>query len=167
MVLFLLALALNIAFFSRLEFAPGINWVYLPAGVRLLSTLLFAEDGALGLLLVSWGVSFFIFFPDDPLRAFVGGILAAVAPYGVYVFARWRWGLGASLAALTPLRLLVLALAYSVASPLLHHLWFALHGEHDLVRGFLAMFVGDLNGTLLVLYGAKLVLHLLPTHSRR
>lgn len=159
MVLFLAALAVNHLLFARLEFAPGINWVYLPAGVRLLCTLLFAEAGAVGLLLVSWWVSFVYFFPNDTMRAFMGGILATVAPYGVYRVARFQFGLQASLANLSTGRLLACAVAFSLASPLLHHLWFAFHdGRTDLLDGFVAMVVGDLLGTLLVLYFAKWVL---------
>lgn len=158
-ILFLATLAINHLLFAKLEFAPGISWVYLPAGVRLLCTLLFAEAGALGLLLVSWYVSFAFFFPDDHVRAFAGGILATLAPYGVYRAARWRFGLEASLANLSTQRLLACAVAFSLASPLLHHIWFALYeGRTDLLNGFVAMAVGDLFGTLLVLYFAKWVL---------
>lgn len=164
-VLFLAMLALNEWLFKELEFLPGINWVYLPAGMRLLCTLLFAEAGAVGLLIASWAVSFLYFFPDDFDRAFWGGIVATIAPYGVYVAARRWWGLGASLATLTPRRLLALCLAYSVASPLLHHLYFWLQGGHDLVRGFLVMFVGDLNGTLIVIYAMKATLALVPRRA--
>ena len=53
MLLFVSMLALNEWLFTQFEFARGINWIYLPAGVRLLCTLLFAEAGAIGLLLVS------------------------------------------------------------------------------------------------------------------
>ena len=164
--LFLAMLWVNDWLFRRLEFAPGINWVYLPAGMRLLCTLLFAEAGAVGLLLVSWFVSFVYFFPNDPARAFVGGILATLAPWLVYRGARHVYGFQGSLGTLTPGRLLVLALVYSVASPLLHHLWFALRGQGDLLQGFFAMFVGDLAGTLIVLYGIKGLLALLPARSR-
>lgn len=166
MALFLAMLWVNEQLFRWLEFAPGINWIYLPAGARLLCTLLFAEAGAVGLLLVSWLVSFVLFFPDDPERAFVGGILAALAPWLVYRGASRAWGFQASLGNLTPGRLLVLALAYSVASPLLHHLWFAWRGQDNLLQGFLAMFAGDLAGTLIVLYGIKallVLLHPLPS----
>ena len=166
MALFLAMLWLNDWLFRRLEFAPGINWVYLPAGMRLLCTLLFAEAGAVGLLLVSWFVSFVFFFPDDPARAFVGGILATLAPWLVYRGARRVYGFEGSLRNLTPGRLLVLALVYSVASPLFHHLWFALRGQDDLLRGFVAMFVGDLVGTLIVLYGIKGLLALVPQRAR-
>ena len=161
-VAFLLTLALNHWLFARLEFVPGINWVYLPAGVRLLATLLFAEAGAVGLLIVSWAVSFWIFFPNDFERAFMGGILASLAPYLVYRGARRYHYLDAGLVGLTAGKLLVLSLVYAIASPLLHHLWFAWRGQDDVVRGFLVMFIGDLSGTLIVLYAIKgmaLLLH--------
>lgn len=166
-VLFLGMLWLNEWLFRRFEYAPGINWVYLPAGMRLLCTLLFAEAGAIGLLLVSWYVSFVFFFPHDPERAFMGGIIAALAPWLVYRGASHFWGFAGSLRNLTPGRLLVLAVAYSVASPLLHHLYFAARGQQDLLPGFLAMVVGDLNGTLIVLYGMKGLLALLPRGATR
>lgn len=158
-LLFLLALAINELLFTRLEFAPGINWIYLPAGVRLLCTLLFAEAGAIGLLLVSWGVCFLYFFPDDPVRSFMGGILASASPYLVYLGMRKYFGLQAALTNLTPARLLLCALAFSLASPLLHHLWFALYeGKTDLVHSFAVMATGDFCGTVTVLYAAKFLL---------
>jgi hypothetical protein len=160
-VIFVGALALNELIFKALEFGPGINWIYLPAGVRLLALLLFAEAGAVGILLASWIVCFFWLFPDDYLRSFAGGILAAAAPYLCYRGAQAWFGIKPSLANLTPRRLLLCALAYSIASPLLHHIWFALHGDQvDLVRGFAVMFAGDLAGTLIVLYTAKATLSL-------
>src|SRR5690606_22842359 len=93
MVLFVAMLALNEWLWTPLEFVRGINWIYLPAGVRLLSTLLFAEAGALGLLLVSWLVSYFYFFPEDLSRSTAGAILATLAPYSVYRAAQSAYGL--------------------------------------------------------------------------
>jgi hypothetical protein len=165
-VLFLATLWLNDWLFHRFEFARGINYVYLPAGMRLLCTLLFAENGAWGLLFASWLVDFLYFFPDDFERAFVGGILATVAPYLVYRLARRFWGLDSLLHNLTPRRLLVLALAYSIANPLLLHLWLALRGQHDLLRGFAAMAFGDLTGTLILLYVLKGLLALVPRRAQ-
>ncbi len=163
-ILFVLMLILNEWLFTRLEFARGINWIYLPAGIRLLSTLLFGGAGAIGLLIVSWLVSFFYFFPDDFIRSFMGGILATLAPYLVYRFAERTYGFDASLANLTPKRLLVLIVAYAIASPLLHHIWFVLHGETEHVfSGFFVMVAGDLMGALIVIYTMKLVLALLPS----
>jgi len=164
-VLFSAMLAVNEWLFRWLEFAPGINYLYLPAGMRLLCTLLFAEAGAVGLLLVSWAVSFVIFFPGQFERPFIGGIIAAAAPYLVYRLSRILYGLQASLANLTPLRLMVLVVAYSVASPLLHHLYFAFNGQDALLQGFVAMFIGDFLGTLIVIYGIKGLLSLAPRRT--
>lgn len=157
-ILFCVALFLNEVLFTRLEFGPGINWIYLPAGMRLLCILLFAEAGAVGLLLVSWGACFLYFFPDNVPRSFFGGIVAAAAPYLVYRAAGWLTGARTSLADLTPARLLVYAVTFSIASPLLHHVWFALSGQDNVLSGFVAMVAGDLAGTLIVLYSAKALL---------
>jgi len=165
-VMFCVALAINHWLFARLEFAAGINWIYLPAGVRLLATLLFAEAGAVGLLLVSWPVDFLWFFPDDPQRAFVGGIIAAAVPYALYLVARRIYGLQASLANLTPRRLLLLAVAYAVAGPLLQNLYLAARGQQHVLAGFVAMATGDLAGTLIVMYGCRAVLHAIAPRSR-
>lgn len=156
MVLFGVMLALNEWLFKPFEVNAGINWVYLPAGVRLLATLLFGASGAVGLLLVSWIATFGLFFPDDAERAFVGGVLSSAAPYGVYLMARYRYGLQASLANLTPARLMACIAAYAVASPALHHAWFLLRGDAgDHLHGFVAMCVGDFVGSLIVIYTMK------------
>ncbi len=57
----------------------------------------------------------------------------------------------------------MLAVAYSVANPLLHHLWFALTGATGhFSESLFSMFVGDLAGTLIMLYAMKGLLALLP-----
>jgi len=165
-VFFVLAMALNEWLFQHLEFVPGINWIYLPAGVRLLCTLLFGAAGAAGLLIASLLVNAFYLFPDDPARAVIGAILASAAPYLVYRLARHAFGLRTSLTNLTPARLLAFVLAYAVTNPLLHHIWFALRGNRAaLAHGFLAMFVGDLSGTLIVIYAMKALLRLWPARA--
>lgn len=167
MIAFVLMLMVNEWLFSTLEFARGINWIYLPAGMRLLCTLLFAEAGAVGLLLVSWLVCFFYFFPDDVSRSFMGGILAAAAPYLAYRIAQQAFGLRTSLSNLSSKRLFALIVFYSVASPVLHHIWFAIHGEtDDFVRSFCIMFIGDLNGTVIVVYAMKMILSCFPSSTR-
>ena len=157
-ILFLATILLNEILFTHLEFAPGINFIYLPAGVRLLSVLLFAEAGAFGLLLASWYICFFHFFPDEPLRSFAGGILWSLAPYLAYR-ALLASGIGASLRGMSGQRLFCFVLLFSVMSPAMHHAWFALMGGQDLWHGFVVMFAGDLAGTLIVLYGARLALN--------
>jgi hypothetical protein len=162
-VLFIFSLWANETIFTHSQFVRGVNWIYLPAGIRLLSTLLLGADGAIGLLIASWIVNFVYYFPNDVVRSLAGGIIATAAPYAVYRLARERWGLQASLVNLTPARLLILVVAYSIASPLLHHVWFVLRGDtQNIAERFVAMVVGDLAGTLIVIYTLKSLLALLP-----
>jgi hypothetical protein len=146
---------LNELFFRRAEFLQGIGWIYLPAGTRLLCTLLFGGAGAVGLLISGWTACYWYYFPGDALRATTGTFAGAIGPYLVYLVARREYGLKASLTNLTPKRLLLCAAACSVASPTLHHIWFALHGDGHLLPGFMVMCIGDFAGTLVVLYTAK------------
>jgi len=151
-------MVLNELFFRSTEFLAGIGWIYLPAGTRLLCTLLFGRAGMLGLLISGWLACYWYYFPGDAIRGTTGALAGAVGPYLVYMIARREYGLRAALTNLTPARLLACAVGCSVASPLLHHLWFSVHGDGNLLPGFLVMCVGDLAGTLIVLYTAKAVL---------
>jgi hypothetical protein len=154
--------------FPNVEFMRGVGWIYLPAGARLLCPLLLGLPGAVGGLLGSWCECFFHLYPDDPVRSFAGGISSALAPYLVYLFALRVLGMQASLTNLTSRRLLLLVPLFGFASPLLHHLWFWVHGDPvDLARGFAVMAAGDMLGALVVLYALKGMLGLLPTPAPR
>jgi hypothetical protein len=162
-IAFVVSLWINQLVFTDTSFVRGINWIYLPSGVRLLSTLLVGADGFIGLLVAGLLVDFLYWFPHDPVRAIAGAIFGSLAPYLVYRLALERYNLRASLTNLTPKRLLILAVAYSIANPLLHHIWFALQGDtHNFVESFVMMFAGDLSGALIMLYIVKGILALLP-----
>ena len=166
-VFFLAMLAINEWVFSQSEFVRGINWVFLPAGARLLCILLFGGAGALGVLVASWIASFYYFFPDDFIRAFAGGVLGTAAPYTVYLIARQVFGLRLSLANLTTRHLLICIVGYAAASATLHHVWFALQGNmNEFFQGLAVMFVGDLIGTLIVIYVLKAMLGWLMPRRR-
>ncbi len=147
--------------FGSFEYTRGINWIHLPSGIALLAPLLFTEAGAVGLLLFSL-VAGHLLFPDDPVRGYVGAILVTAAAHGTYRLGRFVFGLDATLSNLTPARLIGLCVVYAMAGPLLHHLWFALQGQDHLARGFVVMFTGNLTGSLLVIYAAKLLLYIFP-----
>ncbi|MDB5839509.1 MAG: hypothetical protein JWQ23_1461 [Herminiimonas sp.] len=161
-LIFLLSFLANQWLFTSSEFIRGINWIYLPAGIRLLCTLLFGAAGAIGVMITSWITCFFYFFPDDPVRSFIGGIISAAAPYLTYRLAQYAFGLRASLTNLTTGRLLFLILLYSLASPSLHHLWFLARNDDVSAAGYCVMVIGDLLGSLMVVYTMKMLLSFLP-----
>jgi hypothetical protein len=166
--LYLATIFANQRLFPHSEFMPGANWVYLPAGMRLLCTLLFAEAGAIGMLIASWLSCFVLYYPDDPVHSLSYGTIAGVVPYLIYLFAKRVLGLRTSLSNLTPARLLFLIALYAIAGPALHELWFALHGDgSDAAERFEVTVVGDLTGSLIVIYAIKLVLWLAPGATAR
>jgi hypothetical protein len=68
-----------------------------------------------------------------------------------------KLGLNTSLSNLTAGKLLLLILLYSFASPALRQTWIALSGDTEkLGERFLVMFIGDLSGTLILIYTLKL-----------
>lgn len=150
---------LNGWLFHALELHAGANWIFLPAGLRLLCTLLFAGEGALGLLLASLLIVIqHLGGSMDWLTGLVAAFISSGAPYLVYRLAQ-RAGMPATLENLTAGRLSLLALAYAFANASLHSLWFALRGQFpDMLQGFVAMFTGDLIGTLIVVYSMKIAL---------
>lgn len=165
MLLHGLVMVLNEVFFRRAEFLQGIGWIYIPAGTRLLCTLLFGWAGAVGLLITGWVATYWYYFPGDAVRATIGTIAGSIGPYLVYLVARSKLGAQASVDRISPQHLLLCAVGCAFASPALHHLWFLLQGEDDLSLGFFVMFIGDLAGVAIVLCAAKALLAL--KESRR
>lgn len=83
----------------------------------------------------------------------------------IYLFATRALGLHASLSNLTAKRLLLIVL-YSIASPALHQLWLAMHGESaGAEKRFVVMVIGDLSGSLIVFYTIKLALWAMLTFA--
>jgi hypothetical protein len=169
-IVYVLTLALDELIFVHGASPSVIDWIYLPTGIRLLSTLLLGVDGAIGLLISGLIVDFFHYFPHDPIRATAGAIFSAGGPYAVYRLALERYGLKASLTNLTPRHLLVLAFAVAFANSTLHHIWFALTGStQNWLESYCKMFAGDLLGAVILLYIVKGLLALLaaqPGNSR-
>lgn len=165
---YLLTLWIDELLFLHSGFPRFVEWIYLPTGIRLLSTLLLGVDGAIGLLISALLVDFFHYFPHDPARAIAGAVISSVGPYAVYRLALERYGLKASLANLSARRLLVLAFAVAFTNSTLHHVWFALAGSTpNLLESYSMMFGGDLLGALMLLYIVKGLLTLLPAQPGR
>lgn len=152
--------------FKRLEFTQEIAWIYLPAGVRLICTLLFAEAGAVGIFVSSLlAASLYGLFPNDPVSAVGYSLISALAPYLAYRFMLQEMGLNRSLVTLTSAKLMLCILVYALSNPLLQLMWFAFRGiSYHFWTELIVMSIGDLSGSLLVVYAIKL---LLSFHSPR
>jgi hypothetical protein len=148
---------LNMVLFEALELHSGANWIFLPAGIRLLCTLLLAGEGAIGLLIASLIISFQSYGDMGLMTNLVSACISAGAPYLVYRLALLQ-GFPATLEKLNAVKLTLLSFVYALMSSLLHSTWYLLQSVHtDLLASFTVMFTGDLVGTMLVLYAMKIV----------
>ena len=146
---------INELLFAGLEQSKGINWVFLPAGIRLLATLLFGFPGFIGLLLAGLYLNFYHFTFADEVRAVYGALAGAGGPYLAYLFAKHWFDLGPRLRKLTAQRLLFTGVLCGFMSPAFHHAFMWVQtGKVDWMA-FGAMVAGDIVGVLVVLYIAK------------
>jgi hypothetical protein len=129
--------------------------VFLPAGIRLLATLLFGFAGFVGLLLASLYLNFYHFVFPDAFRAVAGAVAAALGPYLAYLFAKHWFDLGPRLRNLTAQRLLFTGVLCGIMNPVFNHAFtWVQKGVVDWTA-LTAMITGDIVGILIVLYLAK------------
>lgn len=146
---------LNELAFLPLEQSKGINWIFIPAGIRLLSTLLFGLAGFEGLLLAGLYLNFLHFDFDGDFRAASGALAGALGPYLAYLFAKHWFNLKPRLQGLTVRRLLFTGVLCGFMSPIFHHAFIWVQTGLVDWHALAAMIVGDLVGIFAVLSLAK------------
>jgi len=150
-ILYFVGFYANDVLFANLEHHRGAHWIFLPAGLRLLSILLLGSIGAIGIFLGSLLVAISM-GQITPLGIIVESLISAGAPLLTYYVAL-RYGLSVNLKNLNAKSLFVLATLFAAASALMHSIWYATQGiAESFATSFLAMFVGNLLGTIIVLY---------------
>ena len=159
---FLLAVALCAALYmgffyfngyitSHLENAKGVNWIFLPAGLRIFLTLLFPYAGAIGLATASILISLLGYYDVDLVTILGIGVISGLAPFLGRYFAIHNLQVRPDLSNLTIMQLLNSILAYSLLSSGLHQLWFKTRGlDSGSLNHFIAMYIGDVLGSILI-----------------
>ena len=159
---FYLLCELNDWLFRALAYAQGVSWVFLPSGLRLGLVLMFGGAGAVGVVIGSLFVGL-----DRPQAlgvTVVAALLSGFAPW----LARWvclrALGLRDNLSHLKARQLMQMALIFALISAVLHQVLYVSTGmSESLLKGTAVMALGDLLGTVLVLYGLKVVLRARPS----
>lgn len=152
--------SLNAWLFSSIHLTGFISWIFLPAAIRMLAVMVGGWAGALGLFLgaiiTNLGLLEF-----EPFNIVVLAALSALGPLvAVQICTRWL-NLPSDLAGLQRSQLIVFALAGAILNVFPHNIYFYMTGlSHDAWSGVLPMLVGDLTGTLIVLYLASLSIRL-------
>lgn len=158
-VAWVLLFHLNEYLFGAFDLAKVlISWVFLPAAVRLLSVMLFGWRGALGLwlgTLLTNGAS----YEGLSLMSLTVATLSALGPLvAVYVAMRWL-RVPLNLRGLTASELTVFAVVGALCNVVPHNLFFWSIGmTSSPFGGLVPMFIGDLLGTVLVLYTLRFAL---------
>lgn len=152
--------AINSHVLYALDFGVGVNWIFLPAGLRLLLTLLFSVSGALGISIASCFISYFFYFEHDVVLGFGAGIISGLAPFVArFIFFR-DLDMESTLSHLNAKKLIYCIIIYSILSPLFHQLWYYSRGVHDeFLQHLGVMIIGDFTGTIIMIYMAKGLMH--------
>ncbi len=157
---------LNGWLFKAFALHAGAHWVFLPAGLRLMCTLVFGIDGALGLLAAEL-ILVHQMGAADPVTSIVNALISSGAPYLIYL-AALRTGMPESLEQLSASRLSSLALVYALVNSALFSFWFAARGVFtNFMHNWITMFIGDLLGTLILIYALKIVLAIYRRKTRQ
>jgi len=154
---------LNAWLTNTLVFGLGVNWIYLPAGLRLFLTLIFGLPGAIGIAAASFLISYYGDFPHDLILCVGVGLISGFAPYLARYFVFSNLRLESDLSNLNFPKLITCILIYSLLSAGLHQWWFATMTLEDTgsINHFLVMFIGDVLGSLLLISLIKYCLDLI------
>ena len=164
-LLYGLSFSINTYFLDYFSHSLGISWIFLPAGLRLLLTLMFASSGAIGIAISSILISIFFYF-DDLVLGIGAGIISGLAPLLARYLAFKGMDLRTNLDALNGPKLIYCILIYSLISPLLHQALFtALNPDNLFLANLGVMVIGDLIGTIIIVYAAKLIIFRIKNRS--
>jgi hypothetical protein len=155
----ILSAILYLAFFyfnqfitASLEDARGVNWIFLPAGIRIFITLIFDYSGAIGLAIASLIINYFGYYQADLITTIGIAIICGVSPLLGRHFVIHNLRVQVDLSNISFKQLLGSVLAYSLLSSGFHQLWFLARGlDSGSWNHFIAMFCGDVAGSILLL----------------
>ena len=145
----------NLALSPLLGFGPGVDLLYLPAGVRLVLLLLFRAWGATGIA-VADGILYQLVFGEGGYSLIViNAIISGFVPLGVLIVASKVMNVDPNLVRLTPMALVVMAFSVSIVTPLIYnfkHWMVGYVAAHELAARFSAMVLGDFLGCLAIVF---------------
>jgi len=140
---------LNSFIFSYLEQTQFVNWVFMPAGVRLLSVLLLDEYAVIGLFIGALITSPAI--ATSLTESLVISLISALNPYIAIHITKRLLKVDDLLKKLGAKELILMGLFSAIFNCLSHHLYFYWEGMKSSWANCATMFVGDLLGITITL----------------
>jgi hypothetical protein len=152
---------LNEWLFSAVSLSSVINWIFLPAAIRMLAVMALGWVGVVGLFIGALLTTDIIMHSGWHDAIVIAGLSALGPIIAVRACTRWL-GVSEDLSGLRPSQLVIFSLAGAVCNVVPHNIYFFFTGHTpDIFSGLIPMLVGDLLGTLVILYVASLALKLL------
>lgn len=147
-----LSFYLNLLFFEHLEYSYGVNWVFIPSGLRFVLVLIAIEDAAIGIAVASWLIGVEIYPLDSIFRTTVTALISGVSPLLARKICIDLLHVNKELMDINPKSILFMSVVFAMLSATLHQIWFFYCGITDnFISSLLVMALGDFLGTALVL----------------
>jgi len=151
-----------------LEDAKGVNWIFLPAGIRIFVTLIFDYSGAIGLTFASVLINSVGFYETDFTSILGIAIICGLAPLLGKYFVLKNLRIHPDLSNISFKQLLGSIVVYSLMSSGFHQIWFATRRlDSGSWSHFIAMFCGDVTGSILLVIATKIVIDFVKSHMGR
>jgi hypothetical protein len=147
---------LSLWIFSYFEYNPRVYWIFLPAGIRMISVFIFGWAGVLGLFIGS------VITNDAEMSHYVVYLAAisSLSPMLAIRLCKWCYNITDNLKGLKGKQLIGFALTGAFANALFSSMHFYYSGIPKSVDDFLPMFVGDLLGSIIILYLSQILIRL-------
>lgn len=147
---------LNMMFFSHFESSKFINWVFIPAGIRLIAVLLFGFYGVIGLFIGAMMTSHYVGIGFD--TAIMVSLISGINPYLSITATKYCLKVDALMRGMDAKQLLTLSFFAALFNGLSHNLYFHLFMGKGSIADCINMFIGDLIGSLIVLFSFSLLI---------
>ena len=151
-----------------LEVAPGVNWIYLPAGLRLFLVLIFGLSGALGIAIASTLITFGRDLGDNMISILGIGLISGFSPYLARLLVIRNLRINPDLSNLNMQMIAISILVFALLSTSFHQVWFVLMGmSSGSLLNAIAMLIGDILGALLFISLCKFGIDLYKKFIKR
>jgi len=150
------------------EHIPGVNWFYLPSGLRVIIVLIAGIYGAAGIAISTVAIDL-LYVPDlKGILLLLTAVASGGSAYLTLVILRITGGLTKNLRGLTTQKLLKFSFAYAVINTLLHQVFWWTSGRENslLMVDVWPMFVGDLTGAVVLLFSLGICMRYLRDMGR-
>lgn len=157
---FVVLFRLNDFLFSFLQHTPGVNWVFLPAGFRVMLVLIMGLPGAFGIAAGTLWLNVQSQELLPPGQMVLTCLASGFSPWLVKAWMQKRHQLDSDLQKLSAVALLHFVALYAVLNAIAHQAvrWLFMGTSRQIWLDVWPMFIGDVIGAVVVLYALKLSL---------